>query len=316
MGFLQGVRNAAYYAASAGESRTNEVVWADVVGGSEATMIVLYSNTPGYERNLSFLSQWGLRAKLLCFGKLAPQSPLERQFFDWLRHDWTAGACAHVFQPQQVGFNLFLHAFEQNVAMMRGASPWDPNSTILQLDCRHTNIRIVGRLSPPQIAMQRLADVHQRGGKPVAAAVVQAGPLLLQNSGQSGAAVVVFSFDPRINPPALSATAAMLGEGKWGEMADPRFEPGADVLQGSDVQWQPGRRVRIPARTAAELEFYVADLWLPREFLLDGFLSPRQPRIVPCLATAGDQGAIELLPYDRITQFWPAAAMAHFLPRG
>jgi hypothetical protein len=316
MSLLQGLRNSAYYVASASESRTNEVVWGDVVGGTASTMLVLYSNTPGYERNLAFLSQWGQRAKLLLFGKATPQSPLEQQFSEWLRHDWIAGACAHVFPRQQMGFSVFLHAFEQNVEMMQGANPWDHNSTLVQLDCRHTNIRIAGRLPPTQVALQRLSELHQRGGQPIAAAVVQAGPLLLQNSGMSGATVVVFSFDPRIEPATLKSTAEMLAGGKWGEMTDERFEPGADLLQASDVQWQHCRRVRIPARSSAELEYYVADLWIPREYLLDGYLSPRQPRILPCLATAGDQGAIELLPYDRITQFWPAGAMVHFLPRG
>lgn len=311
-----GLRNAIYYVASSGESRTNEAVWGDVVGGTTSTLLVLYSNTPGYERNLAFLGQWGMKSRLLLGGKAAVQSQVEKQLFDWLRHDWTPGACSHVLRREQVGFSLFLHGFELNPAMMQGANPWDPNSTIVQLDCRHSNIHVVGRLPPTQVAMQRLTDVYQSGGKPVAAAVVQAGPLLLQNSGYSGATVVVFSFDSRIDPTTLTSTANMLAEGKWGELTDERFEPGADLLQASDVQWQHGRRVRIPARSGVELEFYVADLWIPREFLLDGFLSPRQPRILPCLATAGDQGAVELLPYDRITQFWPASATVHFLPRG
>jgi hypothetical protein len=309
-----GLRNAILYVASASESRTSEAVWSTFVGGNAQSHVQLYSNTPGYERNLAFLSQWGARGRQLA-GDDPPLSAAEQQLSYWLHHEWTPGACVHVLNQQGFGLNLFLHGFEPNLELYRGVNEFDPNSLIFQLDCRHTNIQIVGRLAPAQVAIQRLTDVYQGGGKPVAAALVQAGPLLMQHSGHSGAAVVVFSFDPRIDSPTLVATAEMLGEGKWGEMADPRFEPGADLLQASDVQWKHGRRIRIPARSPAELEFYVADLWLPREFLMDGFLSPRQPRILPCLATAGDQGSIELLPYDRITQFWPAAALAHFMPR-
>jgi hypothetical protein len=310
-----GLRNAIYYVASSSESRTNEVVWGDVVGGNSAAMLVLYSNAPGFERNLSFLSEWGLKSRMLLAGKATPQSQVDQHLSGWLRHDWTPGACSHVLRREQFGFSLFLHGFELNPAMFQGVNPYDPNAMLVQLDCRHSNIHVVGRLPPTQVAMQRLTDVYQSGGKPVAAALVQAGPLLLQNSGYSGAVVVVFSFDPRIEPIALKSTADMIAEGKWGELSDERFEPGTELLQASDVQWQHGRRVRIGARSSAELEFYVADLWVPREFLLDGFLSPRQPRLLPCLATAGDQGAIELLPYDRITQIWPAGATVHFLPR-
>jgi hypothetical protein len=309
------LRNAIYYTACASESRTSEVVWSTFVGGNPKSHVQLYSNTPGYERNLTFLSQWGERGRQLA-GDAPPLSAAEQQLTYWLHHDWTPGACVFVLKREQFGFNLFLHGFEPDLALYQGINQFDPNAVIFQLDCRHTNIAIVGRLQPAQVALQRLSDVYQAGGKPVAAALVQAGPLLLQNSGHSGAAVVLFSFDPRIDPATLRSTADMLAQGKWGELTDERFEPGTELLQASDVQWKHCRRVRIPARTSAELEYYVADLWIPREFLLDGFLSPRQPRILPCLATAGDQGAIELMPYDRITQFWPAGAMVHFLPRG
>jgi hypothetical protein len=202
-----GLREMVYYTASSSESRTGEVVWANVVGGNSTTLIALYSNTPGYERNLAFLNQWGDRAQMLMAGQAAPQSPAERLLSDWMRHNWTPGACSHVLQRQHVGFSLFLHGFELNNAMFQGTNPHDPNSTLVQLDCRHSNIRLLGRLPVAQVALARLTELWQAGAKPVAARLVQAGPLLLENSGYSGAAVVAFSFDPRIDPAALEATA-------------------------------------------------------------------------------------------------------------
>jgi hypothetical protein len=92
------------------------------------------------------------------------------------------------------------------------------------------------------------------------------------------------------------------------EHIPPVLQPTAEAVAANEAGWSYHRRVRIAPEMTQGCAMYLADVWFHRPFLADGYLSNRQPRLVPCLAQPGDRGGIELMPHDRAGQFWSGAA--------
>jgi hypothetical protein len=80
-----------------------------------------------------------------------------------------------------------------------------------------------------------------------------------------------------------------------------------NLARANTQSWQYHRRARIPARRAGGHEAYVADLWFHRPLLREEQIVREHGRALPCLAELGEQGGIELLPWD--TEAGPPVAL-------
>lgn len=147
-------------------------------------------------------------------------------------------------------------------------------------------------------ARQRLRQLRRRGGIPVTALRIQANSTLYGRGDNDAPAAVVFSFSPEVDSGHLEALADVLyemGVGNRDYPQDEELAAAVPVLAGSHQGWRYGRRARI--LRAGRPEAYVADLWIHRPFLRNGYIDS-DLRELPCLAEPGDSGAVELLPWD------------------
>jgi tetratricopeptide (TPR) repeat protein len=145
---------------------------------------------------------------------------------------------------------------------------------------------------------ERAADDSRRrlvlqAGTPVAAAVVVADPQLFKAGAGDGSALVLFSFAsniPRLEDflEQLSERLARLKDGVPRSADERRL---AAWLR--DPKFIARRRRQIPFALTQDRWVYLADLWVRRRDLPDGYLVTR---LLRCAAEQSDAGGIELLP--------------------
>lgn len=135
---------------------------------------------------------------------------------------------------------------------------------------------------------QRLA----KQGVLVNTVVVQANPLLYQPSRSAGGApaLVVFSFDP-ISRERLEALVEKAHQCHREGGTTPAEKKLGRLLR--DETYRQYRRVLIPVELTDGAVVYLADLWIPRKSLAQGYLDANS---LTCIATPGARGWLLLIP--------------------
>ncbi len=149
----------------------------------------------------------------------------------------------------------------------------------------------------PRRARRRLHQLRSRGAVTVVIQLVQANRTLFAPGEEDLPAVALFSLPVDAGMTLLSGLAHQLFEARDQPGTPPSSIANAvEMLRiGNTKGSEYHRRVRLHPEVSAGYEIYLADLWIPRPFLKQGYLDGSQLR---CLAEPGDQGGIELLPWN------------------
>jgi hypothetical protein len=140
---------------------------------------------------------------------------------------------------------------------------------------------------------ERLAFAEQ--AVPVMAHPLMVNSALRKPAGISAPGLVIISFDraAQDDPGRMPAIALRLLELS---LEDPAS--GTDAAYANDLfadeEYQPHRRRKLPASLSGDLTVYACDLMIHQALLHKGFLD--EPHI-PCMATPGDTGRIEMIPH-------------------
>lgn len=136
-------------------------------------------------------------------------------------------------------------------------------------------------------------------GRPVLAALVMANETLQDPKGDpETAGVVVFTFEPPTPPLAAhlrevaEKVYALYRTRKLGKLGRPERKV-AELIQNHN--YRDGRRNLLPPEIAGSYKVYLADLWVVRDRLPDGW---NEARALACKAAGGDEGQIILLKSD------------------
>lgn len=143
----------------------------------------------------------------------------------------------------------------------------------------------------PQRVYRRIRGVVERG-EPVVAYVVQANEHLFVPGTQNLPSLVIFSFDPRGEDAAfMSAVAETLHKLKGTKPAEPELRPIAERITSEKAEIY--HREQVPPSITEGVPVYMGDLYIWRLRLREKYLDRGT---LFCLAEAGDQGGIELVP--------------------
>jgi hypothetical protein len=195
-------------------------------------------------------------------------------------------------------------------------SQHDHNGAMFRLRLQTPVPTLLGPVDCHTVAVERLRVLFEQGARPAVGARVQANRALYEPGTRAGhPGLAIFSFDPAATPAFLEDLAQTLYDLKDSDTENPVLLAAAEPLFANEEEWYYHRRKRVPAELTKGLAVYAGDLWIHRPFLVDGYFSSRQPRALPLLAEPGETGGLELIPHDRIDQFWHAAQAAGFRPR-
>jgi len=142
---------------------------------------------------------------------------------------------------------------------------------------------------------QCVQEIVREGGRIIWGAIVQANSELFESGIFDMLCLVVISFEPELNktPERLRQLAQKLSSLKGTTHSDPDLDYAATLTTneytGSDS------RLRIPDSLTGGFCVYVSGLAVRRLFLKQRILATP---ILPCIATPGDAGRIDLLPHD------------------
>jgi tetratricopeptide (TPR) repeat protein len=132
-----------------------------------------------------------------------------------------------------------------------------------------------------------------QAGTPVLAALVAAHPNLYQPGDDDGPGLVLFSFASSIDQPEEYLLQLRDRLVQFVEQAEPTDDERrvADWLR--DPGFVPDRRRQIPFALTQDRWVYLADVWVRRSALPNGYLAER---LLRCTAEQSDGGSIEMLP--------------------
>lgn len=287
-------------------------VWAEPMSLSpdETTLKVVFSTTPAHARDPVTISRWGWHARFIAMGKIQPRLPVEHAIQQWFRAYAPVGTVMQLARHAESGIDLF----GADVALppsylQAGYDPGEHNAGMLRLGFQGYAAYVLGTVGGDMVAMERLGWLYSNGGQPVIVARVQANFDLYEPGTRGNPGLVVVSFDPQASLDQLEqvAEAAYVLKRTEDDEIPQALRGTTDAVLANEETWCYHRRCRIAPEMTQGRAMHLADLWFHRPFLADGFLSNRQPRLIACLAQPGDQGGIELMPHDRIPQFFPPA---------
>ncbi len=298
---------------------TGNEVWAEPfsINRERGTFTLLFSTTPHTARDPVTLSRWSchVRAMAMTINTIVPRSPVEQSLYRWLTGYSSAGQVTPLVRQAEAGLDLWSADL---VLDPREFGPQycedDHNGSILWLGFQEQRPVVLGPVGDDAVALARLAALYRLGGRPAVAARIQANRRLYEPVLYGSAGLVVMTFDPAFPPQELSQLAERLYDLKEinAEELPPPYRFARDAVLANEDCWHYHRRVRVPPELTNGRTAYIADLWFHRTFLTDRYLSPRQPRLLPVLAQVEETGGIELIPHDRVGQFWPGIAGAMF----
>lgn len=194
---------------------------------------------------------------------------------------------------------VFLHDIEWRAADHPDWCWWQPNRGLrrIQLDAEQHLEHILPAVPGDggRFARRRIRLLRSEGAREVDARLVQANSQLFSTAHTTDEpATVLFSEDPDADPAELDELAERLYEFRDSDETPDDLQEALAALRAGNEGWYYHRRARAQAGTP----HFVADLFMPREFLRDGYLQDRQFR---CLVEPGEEGGIELLPHNRET---------------
>lgn len=305
---------------NAAAAQSDEEVWSCILDFTAAgdALVVLIANSSGKRRDALYLQTWLDHVRRLTSGKAAPASKHDQELLEAVRR-MIGGQLSvrRVFYEREVGANILLAALPfRGPGSLPGVNPYDPNAMFVRLDCRNPlkGIHLLGVVDPNHVATLRLQRMWNQAA-PVVASVVQASPLLYQPGPLSGAGLVIYSLDARISAPLLMRAATEVFEAKLGETDDGAIEAAAQFAMLGHERFDLTRRTAFSPEFADGMQLILAEAWINRGFLVDGYFSQRQPRLLPFLVARDHSAPPELIPYDKIGQIWPAEVVAMLLPR-
>jgi hypothetical protein len=251
--------------------------------------------------------------------RIQPRSPVEHVLRQFMTTPTAVGAVWPLAQQAEAGIELFgAHLAINPKVIQAGYDPGEHNGGMVRLAFEGYTPYVAGAVGADAVAMERLGSLYRQGGQPVIAARVQANLDLYEPGTRGNPGLVVVSFDPQATLPLLeqAAEAAYVLKRTPDEQVPSSAMPTARAVMANEDGWCYHRRVRMAPELTQGRVMYLADLWFHRPFLADGYLSDRQPRLIACLAQPGEQGGIELIPHERIGQFWsgPAAEALRLRP--
>jgi hypothetical protein len=298
-------------------------VWAKPIAVSQdkSILTVLFTTTPAFARDPVVISRWTAHAVEIAKQRIQPRSPVEHALAQFMTAPTAVNAIVPLARQAEAGIDLFGTdvAIDPQV-MGAGCDPGEHNASLVRLAFHGYEPYVAGMVGADVVAMERLAILYRQGGQPVITALVQANFKLHERGRRGNPGLVVVSFDPQATLPLLeqAAEAAYALESTPDNPLPPHLLPTARAVMANEEGWCYHRRVRMAPEltqgrvgiSSAGCAMYLADLWFHRPFLADGYLSDRQPRLLGCLAQPGDQGGIELIPHDRLGQFWSGPQLA------
>jgi hypothetical protein len=296
--------------------KTDKEIWADalVYVPETQTLSVIFSNTGDFGSDPQFLSKWGWQFRAMHHNLYPPRTSTDYVLQRWIQGQQKIGSVAHLLGENDLGFDLFAATLAApSGAMPPDYSPYDLNG-LVQLNCAGPTPVVVGPLGLQRVAEERIVALQRVGGKPMPAALVQANRLLHSPGKVNAPGMVLFTFDPAVPPAKLVEVADMLAELKSTSTTNPVLMTAAAGPRANDQAWFYHRRFRIPPELTEGRLMYAADLWVHRPFLANGYFSEGTPRLLPLLAQPGDSGGVELIPHNRVRQFFPPALASLFGP--
>ncbi len=229
-----------------------------------------------------------------------------RNVVEWTFPDWETPVSR---VPPEFAGDVQFFAADVLVSprILRNGYDWrDINAGFLEIEFDGVDVEVLGTPPADKIARRRLRMLEERDAHFVSAKVVQANEILWKAGDESAPCVVLITFD-RGAPRRLLAELARLMmdlKGTNPPKRDLRFM--AELV--TDESYYYHERNRLPKSVTEGVEVYAAGLWLHRPFLRDGRLrmsyGAEDPvRDLPCLATPGDRGGIELIPFDEVDSY-------------
>lgn len=282
-------------------------VWADVIGAhvSRKLATVLFSTTANCVQDPIFLSRWKWQAQGLMEQRLQASSAYDQRMVHWMNGEVVANQVVQLVGQRELGVDLFGADIPLPDWMPPGWQWHDHNAGLLRLDCRGGAPVVVGPVGAANVAMKRLSVLFEQGAKPAIAARVQANSILYEHDPRDAPAMVVFASDPRFGPDRLAALANQIFDLKSQSDLPPVLATASAGPRASDESWHYHRRFPIPRELTQGVQVYAADIWVHRPFLLNSRFVSEKSRFVPIIAEPGEQGGIELVPFDRVAQVFP-----------
>ena len=289
-------------------------VWAEPIAVSQddSVLTVLFTTTPAYRRDPVTISRWAAHTREIALERIQPRSPVEHALRQFMTTQTRVGVVIQLVRQAEAGIDLFGAHLAINPDVIRaGYDPGEHNGGMVRLGFQGHAPYVAGAVGADAVATERLSMLYRQGGQPVIAARVQANFDLYGPGTQGNPGLVVVSFDPQATLPLLehAAEAAYVLKGTPDEQVPAALMPTARAVMANEEGWCYHRRCRMAPELTQGRAMYLADLWFHRAFLADNYLSDRQPRLLACLAQPGDRGGIELIPHERIGQFWSGAAV-------
>jgi hypothetical protein len=287
-------------------------VWAEPIAVSQddSVLTVLFTTTPASMRDPVTISRWAAHTREIALEHIQPRSPVEHALRLFMTTQTRVGVVTPLARQIDVGIELFGAHLAINPEVIRaGYDPGEHNGGMVRLGFQGYEPYVAGVVGADAVAAERLSLQYRSGGQPVIAARVQANFELYEPGTRGNPGLVVVSFDPQATLPLLEQAAEAAYELK-GEDAPPALLSTARAVMANENGWCYHRRARMAPELTQGRVMYLADLWFHRPCLADKYLSNRQPRLIACLAQPGEAGGIELIPHERIGQFWSGPPLA------
>jgi hypothetical protein len=299
---------------------TGNEVWAEPVSISrqQGMMSLMFSTSPHAARDAVSLSRWGAYALFLAQGWLPCRTPMEQTIYRWATEPATLGHIVPLAHHQQAGIDLWGTAVRFDPEILGpGYNENDHNGSIVWLGFQGQWPVILGQVGEDVVAMQRLASLYQQGGRPAIAARVQANRHLFEPGPGGHPGLIVFTFDPAVQPMELVRLALAIYDLKMADEAEipPALQATRNAIVANEDCWYYHRRSLVAPELTGGRHVWLADVWFHRPFLAGGCLAENYPRLMPVLAKADQPAGVELIPFHQIGQFWPAEQAAMFAPR-
>jgi hypothetical protein len=288
-------------------------VWAPIIVGEDTgrtfLVRVLFTLDPRFSCDPVFLSK--AQHRIVAASWDEKPSPTDLAVRALVRNDWPERVPHVQLLPSSfvASISLFLVTLEVPKALvLKDFELYDHNASFLRVRCHGSSmwkpeVEVVGTVPATLVAWRRIDAIKARGAQKVAADLMQANANLYEPGTGGRACLVLFTFDPNVSREDLADLSARLGEWKYAHLVDPDEIAAAAAPHASEAGWRYHRRFRMPASKTRGAAIYAGDLWVHRPFLAEGRVISRAEagagyRTLPCYAEPGDQGGLELIPYD------------------
>jgi hypothetical protein len=275
--------------------------WGESESSTDHRARLLYTRHPERANDIVFLNRLAVRLTLV-FRIRRARTALEEKILGAVQADYQEGRRVRLPLAYSGCDPVFLHDLSWPPETAGDDFDWeDINRSLRTLrlgSWGQTELLPVKPGDATLRARQRLRLLRARGGVPVSAVRVQASYGLYRPGVEDGAGVVLFTpQSSSIGPSELTELAEAIMEVR-DEPVEP--EPALAAAVGlaranSTTGFSYHRRTRVALSRVGGAEVYAADLWFHRPFLRQGQIVERGIR---CLAEPGDEGGIELLPWD------------------